>query len=75
MRGRELMTKLDELVEKRRKGELDARAFYKELLNILSELVTALKEEEIADSDITLQIPLLLTFLYDQLDKLEKREE
>ena len=69
------MTKLDELVERRRKGELDARAFYKELLNILSELVTALKEEEIADSDITLQIPLLLTFLYDQLDKLEKREE
>ncbi len=73
MKGREIMGKLDELVEKRKKGELDARAFYRELLNVLSELVTALKEEDISDADITLQIPLLLTFLYDQAEKLEKR--
>jgi len=73
MRGSEIMSKLDELVEKRKKGELDARAFYKELLNVLSDLVTALKEEDISDADITLQIPLLLTFLYDQAEKLEKR--
>ncbi len=73
MRGREIMGKLDDLVERRKKGELDARAFYMELLNVLSELVSALKEEDISDADITLQIPLLLTFLYDQAEKLEKR--
>ncbi len=73
MKGREIMSKLDELVERRKKGELDARAFYMELLDVLSELTTALKEEDISDADITLQIPLLLTFLYDQAEKLEKR--
>ncbi len=68
------MSRLDQLVEKRKNGELDARAFYKELLNVLSDLVTALKEEDISDADITLQIPLILTFLYDQAEKLEKRQ-
>ncbi len=74
MKGREIMNKLDELVEKRKNGELDARTFYMELLGVLSDLVTALKEEDISDADITLQIPLLLTFLYDQAEKLEKRQ-
>ncbi len=74
MKGREIMSSIDELVEKRKKGELGEKDFYFSLLDILSRLATALKEEEISDSDITLQIPLILAFLYDQAEKLEKRQ-
>ncbi len=73
MEGAVMMGKLDELVEKRKRGELDPRGFYKALLEILGSLAKTLKEEDISDDDIKGQIPLLLTFLYDQADKLEKR--
>ncbi len=74
MEGAAIMGKLDELVEKRKRGELDPRGFYKALLEILGQLTRALKDEDISETDIKSQIPLLLTFLYDQADKLEKRE-
>ncbi|GEM_PF-1435491 len=72
MEGREIMNLIDELVEKRRKGELGAKDFYVSLLDVLSRLATALKEEEISDADITFQIPLILAFLYEQAERLEK---
>lgn len=73
MEGAGIMGKIDELVAKRKRGELDAKAFYAALLDILSQLAEVLKNEDISDTDIASQIPLLLTFLYDQADKLEKR--
>ena len=73
MEGANIMGRIDELVAKRKKGELDTRGFYMALLDILGELVEVLKREEIADEDVLSQIPLLMTFLYDQADKLEKR--
>ena len=73
MEGANIMGRIDELVAKRKKGELDTRGFYLALLDILGELVEVLKREEIADEDVLSQIPLLMTFLYDQADKLEKR--
>ncbi len=74
MEGAAIMGKLDELVEKRKRGELDPRGFYRALLEILGQLTQALKDEDISEGDVKSQIPLLLTFLYDQADKLEKRE-
>ncbi len=73
MEGAEIMGRIDDLVARRKRGELDARGFYLALLDILSQLSEVLKSEEISDEDIVSQIPLLLTFLYDQADKLEKR--
>ncbi len=73
MEGAVIMGKLDDLVEKRKRGELDPRGFYRALLEILGSLAQTLKDEDISEDDIRSQIPLLLTFLYDQADKLEKR--
>ncbi len=74
MEGAVIMGKIDDLVEKRKRGELDPRGFYMALLDILGGLTQTLKDEDISEEDIKSQIPLLLTFLYDQADKLEKRQ-
>ncbi len=74
MHGAEIMKEVDELVAKRKNGGISDRDFYFSLLDILSKLIEALKSEKsISDSDIRTQTPLILSFIYDQADKLEKR--
>lgn len=68
-----LAERLKAVEEKRKKGEISAKEFYAELLKILAELDDVLINEEISEDDIKKQIPLLLTFIKDQISKLAQR--
>jgi hypothetical protein len=73
MSSQSLKNSLEALKEKRRKGEIGVPEFYKELLSITASLVKDLQDEDISEEDIKKQIPLVLAFLEDQIDKLESR--
>ncbi len=68
-----LLQKLRELEEKRKKGEIDSREFYKGLLELLAELKDVLVQENIDETNIKRQIPLLLAFIKSQISELEQR--
>jgi len=72
-RSEKLMERLKELNEKRKSGELSAREYYKELMNLLIELANALQEENISDDDVKKQIPLLKVFITEQIKKMSGR--
>ncbi len=61
------------LRDKRKNFEINEITYYKELLNLLRELIDTLKEENISDSNIKKQIPLIVLFISEQIDKLTKR--
>ncbi len=65
---------LAELEQQRKDNTLDAQAFYRGLLAIMTKLCVLLqKETEISDKDIHLQTPLLLVMLKAQIKKLDAR--
>ena len=57
----------------RKEGTLDAVAYYKELLRILADLIQNLRDETISEDEAKKQIPLVLVFLEEQIDKLAGR--
>jgi len=68
-----LLTHLKELEEKRKKGEISVREFYKGLLDILAELKDYLVKEDIDEKQIKKQIPLILAFIKSQISEMEMR--
>jgi len=72
--GSQMLDKiLKELENKRKNGELSAKDFYKELLNLVTKLVGELEKEDINEVQIRRQIPLLLTFLKAQIKNMADR--
>jgi len=73
MMSKTLQEELKLLEEKRKHGELDEKQFYYGLLDLLSNLKDALREEDIPLKDIKKQIPVLLTFIKLQIDEMKLR--
>ncbi len=71
----ELNTHLETLKEQRRSGAIDARTYYTELLKLASSLIESLTDEidRIDERNIRLQIPLVLLFIEDQIQKFGER--
>ncbi len=65
----QLMDALSGLKEKRKNGDLDPKAFYRGLLEIMKALSASLVDEvdRLDAADVRAQIPLLLVILDDQI--------
>ena len=68
-----LLDNLKELEEKRKKGEISTKEFYKALLELLADLKDVLVHENINENQIRRQIPLLLAFIKSQISELHSR--
>ncbi len=73
MSSQTLTAKLKDLKEARKRGDLNPREFYIKLLNLTCEVMQELIDEDISDEDVKKQIPLILAFIEDQIDKLGQR--
>ncbi|NPA26705.1 MAG: hypothetical protein GXO36_03795 [Chloroflexi bacterium] len=71
--ARQHASALRALKARRKKGELDLRTYYHQLLQLLSDMLTSLREEDIPDDEVKRQVPLLLVFLEDQIQKYAQR--
>ena len=67
------LSELQALKAQRKQGEIDEVAYYKGLIKILATTVQNLRDEDISPEDAKKQIPLILVFLEEQLDKMEAR--
>ncbi len=68
-----LIQRLKEAEQKRKNGEISASEFYKILLDILADLKDVLINENINETQVRKQIPLLLAFIKSQISELEMR--
>ncbi len=68
------LNELEALKRQRKEGYIDLLTYYKGLLNVLAELVQNLKEEGISEAEAKKQIPLVLVFVEEQIEKLAGRE-
>ncbi len=75
MSSAELKQLLKELQDKRRKRQISAAEFYKGLLDLMSRLAQDLRDEDIPETQIKKQIPLLLTFINAQIKAMGERGE
>ncbi len=75
MSSAELKQLLKELQDKRRKRQISAAEFYKGLLDLMSRLAQDLRDEDIPETQIKKQIPLLLTFINAQIKAMVERGE
>jgi hypothetical protein len=75
MSSAELKQLLKELQDKRKNREISAAEFYKGLLDLMSRLAQDLRDEEIPETQIKKQIPLLLTFINAQIKAMAERGE
>ncbi len=74
--GAELSEQIQALKSQRKERAISERDFYLGLVTILGRLADSLTDEvQISAADVKKQIPLLLVFLEDQLQKLVAREE
>ncbi len=64
---------LQALKEQRKQGAIDLLTYYKGLLKIAADLVQNLRDEDISEEDAKKQIPLVLTFIEDQISKFSDR--
>ncbi len=73
LRSGDMIKELNQLNEKRKNREITAREYYRGLIDVLSELIESLREEEISEEEVRKQIPLLRIFLTEQLKKMADR--
>lgn len=71
--SQQLQQAFQELKMKRKNGELTEGQYYKELLKLAERLIASLEEENISCEDAKKQIPLIVVFLTEQIDKFAKR--
>ncbi len=71
----QLLERLQSLKQQRRDGAIDLRTYYRELLALITSLVESLVDEidEMDESDILLQTPLILLFIEEQIRKFGDR--
>ena len=72
----QLSDKVTQLKAQRKNGELDVKAYYRELLDVLKNLADSLVDEvdSLDDAQIRAQIPLLIVLLDDQIRVFHERE-
>ncbi len=73
--SKELYNSFQELKLKRKNGEISEREYYIALLELVKRLIDTLEKENISDSDVKKQIPLIVLFISEQIDKLAAREK
>ena len=73
--SKELYSSFKELKLKRKNGEISEREYYIALLELVKRLIDTLEKENISDSDVKKQIPLIVLFISEQIDKLAAREK
>ena len=71
--SQELQQSFNEIKKQRKNGDLTEREYYKELLKLTKRLLNSLENEDISDKDIKQQIPLMVLFIGDQIDKYKNR--
>ncbi len=76
----ELEARLKDIKARRKSGELDERAYYRALLSLAIEIGRSLLDElgsdgKMEDENVRKQIPLLLTFVEDQIARFRARED
>ena len=64
---------LNKLKEQRKNGEIDTISYYKGLLQIAASLLQNLSDEDISEEEAKKQIPLILVFVEDQIEKFAAR--
>ncbi len=62
-------TALEQLKEQRKNGELGLRDYYQRLLRLLADVLSSLQNEDIGEEDVKRQVPLILVFLEEQIEK------
>ena len=72
--SQELNQSFMELKFKRKNGEISEEEYYKGLLKLTKRLLETLEEEDISKEDIKKQIPLIVLFISEQIEKLSGRE-
>ena len=72
--SQELDKSFRELKLKRKNGELSEKEYYLELLKLAKRIIDTLEEENISQENVKKQIPLIVLFVSEQIDKLSKRE-
>ena len=72
--SQELNQSFMELKSKRKNGEISEEEYYKGLLKLAKRLLDTLEEEDISKEDIKKQIPLIVLFISEQIEKLSGRE-
>ena len=76
----ELEARLKDIKARRKAGELDEREYYRALLSLAIEIGRSLLDElgsdgKMEDDNVRKQIPLLLTFVEDQIARFRARED
>lgn len=72
--SQQLNESFQELKSKRKNGEISEEEYYRELLKLAKRLLDTLGEENISKEDIRKQIPLIVLFISEQIEKLAGRE-
>ncbi len=71
--SKELYNSFQELKLKRKNGEISEIEYYSELLKLLKRVVESLKEENISSAEVKKQIPLIVLFISEQIEKFASR--
>ncbi len=67
------MEEVERLKAMRKQGEITVMDFYRELLGVAIKMAEELQLENISEDEVKKQIPLVLTFIEDQLKKMRDR--
>ena len=73
MSSKALMEEVERLKTMRKQGEITVMDFYRELLGVAIKMAEELQLENISEDEVKKQIPLVLTFIEDQLRKMRDR--
>ncbi|NPB08257.1 MAG: hypothetical protein GXN96_04940 [Aquificae bacterium] len=73
MASEKLEVALRSLEEKRKRGEISSVEFYRGLLDVLKLLDEELKKEDLSETSVKKQIPLILSFIKSQIKELRSR--
>ena len=67
------MEEVERLKTMRKQGEITVMDFYRKLLGVAMKMAEELQLENISEEEVKKQIPLVLTFIEDQLKKMRDR--
>ncbi len=71
--SKELYRIFQELKLKRKNGEIKEDDYYRELLKLTKRIIESLEEENISSAEVKKQIPLIVLFISEQIEKFAKR--
>jgi len=71
--SKELYRSFQELKLKRKNGEIKEDDYYRELLKLTKRIIESLEEENISSAEVKKQIPLIVLFISEQIEKFAQR--